>query len=190
LTLPVRAQSGRVKPGADEWTRYELAKGALSVLLPAKPLEEFKQSPPDTKVTVDLYIYSVQRPHGVLVAQYSLLGEVAETWSETSIESFYNGVWDGAALGFNNKMQKAGSELKVVLVEKRIIKFNNHDGREVRFTLGALKGRMLMTLIGREAFLAMVMRTDEMAIEDEEKFLNSYTIKVAPRAGKTASLRN
>jgi hypothetical protein len=190
LFLSAHAQSGTAKPVADEWTRYELAKGSISVLLPAKPTEEFKPSPPDLAVSIDMSVYSVERPNGVFVAQHCLLGEVAESWSEAAVEAFYNGLWDGASKGLNNMMQKNGSELRVVLLEKRKTTFSGYDGREISYRLGPLKGRIIMSVIGREAFTAMVLRTDEMTVEEQDKFLNSYTIKAAPRVKKTVSTSN
>lgn len=184
LSLNAYAQSGTSKPAPVEWKRYELGNGSFSVLLPGKPTEEFKRSPPDLEVPVDTYIYSVEAKEGVFVVQYSRMGEVAQTWSEAAVEAFYNGLWEGASRGLNGLMQKNGSEIRVALLEKRKIRFSSHDGREISYKLGALSGRIKMSVIGREAFTAMVLGTEGLTVEDQEKFLNSFTIKATPKVGK------
>lgn len=184
LSLPVQAQSGTGKPAPVEWKRYELGNGTISVLLPGKPVEEFKRSPPNMEVPVDTYIYSVEVKEGVFVAQYSRLGEVAATWSEATVEAFYNGHWEGVSKALNGMMQKNGSELRVALLEKRKIRFSGHDAREISFKLGALKGSIKMSVVGREAFTAMVMGIEGQPPEEQERFFNSFTIKATPKTGK------
>ena len=61
-----------------------------------------------------------------------------------------------------------------------MIKFNGHDGREVVFTLGPLTGSIWTTLIGRQAFGAMVIGTEKITAEDRQKFFDSYTISLKP----------
>jgi hypothetical protein len=184
LSLPVHAQSGTGTPAPVEWKRYELGNGTISVLLPGKPTEEFKRSPPELEVPVDSYVYSAEVKDGVFVAQYSRLGEVAETWPEAAVEAFYNGQWGGVANGLNSLMEKDGSEIRVTVIEKRNIRFSGHNGREITYKLGTLKGRIKMSFIGRDAFTAMVLGTDALSLEEQEKFFNSFTIKATPKVGK------
>ena len=170
----VQAQDAR------EWKRYELGKGNFSVLFPSQPKEDFQPSPANMLVPIDLYIYSVETEQGSFVAQYSLLGAVAEKWAETTKGAFYDGVWEGASGGMDQEMEKGNIPFKIKLVEKRVIKFNGHDGREVVFTLGPLTGSIWTTLIGRQAFGAMVIGTEKITAEDRQKFFDSYTISLKP----------
>jgi hypothetical protein len=166
--------------GANEWKRYELGKGNFSVLFPSQPKEDFQPSPANALVPIDLYIYSVETEQGSFVAQYSLLGPVAEKWAETTKEFFYDGVWEGASVGFDKEMEKGSLPFRTKLVEKREIKFSGYAGREVVFTLGPLTGRMRTAIIGRQAFGAMVLGTEEITAEDRQKFFDSYTITPKP----------
>lgn len=166
--------------GAVEWKRYELGKGNFSVLFPSQPKEDFTPSPADMLVPIDLYIYSVETEQGSFVAQYSLLGAVAEKWVETTKEAFYDGVWEGASSGFDKEMENSSLPFRTKLVEKREVKFSGYAGREVVFTLGPLTGRMRTVIIGRQAFGAMVLGTVEITAEDRQKFFDSYTITLKP----------
>ena len=169
-----QAQDGK------EWKRYELGKGNFSVLFPSQPKEDFQPSPASMLVPIDLYIYSVETEQGSFVAQYSLLGAVAEKWAETTKGAFYDGVWEGASGGFDQEMEKSGLPFRTNLVEKREIKISGYAGREVVFTLGPLTGRMRTAIIGRQAFGAMVLGTEEIAAGDRQKFFDSYTITLKP----------
>lgn len=166
--------------GVNEWKRYELGKGNFSVLFPSQPKEEFTPSPPNLLVPIDLYIYSVETEGGSFVAQYSLMGPAAEKWAESSKENFYAGVWEGASAGIDKEMEKGNLPFRAKLVEKREIKFNGYTGREVVFTLGPLTGRIWTTLIGRQAFGAMVVGTEQMTAEARQKFLDSFIITLKP----------
>jgi hypothetical protein len=159
-----------------QWKRYNLGKGAFSVLFPEKPTEEFKASPPTLTLPIDLYVTSVATANGVFVAQYSLLGDQAEKWQESTSESFYSGLWDGIASSINKQMEDRGLPHKTVIEKKQKTTFSGQDGREIIFTLGPLKGRLLMTRVGRHAFAAVAMRTEQGTVEDQDRFLNSFTI--------------
>jgi hypothetical protein len=169
----VQAQSKVVA----EWTRYELGKGTFSVLFPSKPKEEFQPSPADLAVPIDLYMYTVEANEGVFAAQYGLLGEAAERWRESAAEAFYDGMWEGLSSGFDKQMETDKLAFRTVLQEKRKTSFSGYNGREIVFTVGPLRGRILMTIVGRHAFTAMVLRTEQMPLADQERFLNSFTIK-------------
>jgi len=177
--LSAQAQSANNPAGDGAWQRYELGKGTFSVLLPGKSGEEFKSAPSSIGISVDVYIYSVSTEEGAFVAQYSILGAEAEKWLESSREAYYAGVWDGIAGGFNKQMEERNLPSSVVLVEKRSVKFSGFDGRELSFTLGSLKGQLLMTLVGRQAFLAMVLGTEALTQAERQRFLNSFTIKLS-----------
>lgn len=163
-----------------EWKRYELGKGNFSVLFPSQPKEESTPSPRNGAVPIDLYTYSVTTDEGVLIAQYSVLGEAALTWSESAIESFYDGVWTGASEAFDKEMIARNLSYRAVLVQKRKIKFGGSIGREVVFTLGNFHGRILTTVIGRQTFGATVMGTDKLSPADRQKFLDSFIVTLKP----------
>lgn len=177
FAVHARAQSKEGGTGVNQWQRYELGNGTFSVLLPAKPKEEHKTAPPELGLSVDLYTYSAETQSGAFVVQYGLLGKAAEQWKESAAESFYNGLWDGVARSFDRQMEESKLPHRIAMLEKRKVRFNNYDGREVLFSLGPLRGRIMMTLIGRHAFGAMVVGTESLSAEEREKFFNSFTIK-------------
>lgn len=166
--------------GANEWKRYELGKGNFSALFPGQPKEEFKASPPSLEVQMDLHIYSVGTGEGSFVAQYGLMGAAAGKLPETAKQSFYDGVWLGASESFDKRMEENKLSFRTKLVERREIKLSGYDGREIVYTVGALHGRIWITVIGRQAFILMVMGTEKMPVEDQLKFLNSFTITLKP----------
>ena len=183
ILLIVYGLAGSVVPsqsqnaaGQTQWKRYSLGKGAFSVLFPEKPTEEFKASPPALSLPIDLYVTSVATAEGIYVAQYSFLGDQAEKWQETTSESFYNGLWNGISSSINKQMEDRGLPHKTIVQQTQKTTFSGQDGRELIFTLGPLKGRLLMTRVGRHAFAAVVMRTEQGTVEDQERFLNSFTI--------------
>lgn len=180
----IQAQSATGSQTAAEWKRYELGKGAFSVLLPVKPVEEFKSST-NPVAPVSMYTYASPTQDGAYVAQYNILGEDAENWSQATIEAYYKGVWDGVASTLNAGMESRNLPARATLVEKRKIKFSGYDGREVIFTLGKLKGRIQMTVVGRHAFAAMAMGAESMTEADQERFFSSFIIKTSP-ASQTA----
>lgn len=179
FALSAQAQSADVTAGDGAWRRYELGKGTFSVLLPGKPSEEFQSAPSSIGIPVDVYIYSVSTEKGAFVSQYSLLGAEAEKWLESTREAYYGGIWDGIIDGFNKQMEESNLPARVVLVEKRRVKFSGFDGRELTFTVGALKGQLLLTLVERHGFLAMVMGPEALTQADRQRFLNSFTIKLS-----------
>ncbi len=161
---------------ASEWKRYELGKGTFTALLPAKPSEEFKPSPPGADVPIDLYLYFVSTPNGVFGAQYAFLGEAAENWA-VDATAFYDGVWKGLRESLDEGMVSSKRPERAELIRQRPATFAGHAGRELLFNLGQFKGRVLMTRIRRHAYVAMVMRTEKMELADEDKFLNSFVVK-------------
>lgn len=163
-----------------EWKRYELGNGNLSVLLPEQPKEHFTPSRADAGVPLEARTYVVLLQQGSYVAQYCLLGEVALGWNEATKNSFYDGVWKGAADGYEKDMAGAKLSFKVEMIETREIMLSGHKGREVIFTLGPLMGRMQMTLIGRQAFLASVLGTDKLSLADRRKFIDSFVVSPKP----------
>ena len=190
LALAVSAQTpSRADKSRGRWQRYELGKGSFSVLLPGKPVEEFRSVPPSLLgVSASTYVYGVTTEKGVYVAQYSLLGAAAEKWSDERREVHYNGVWNGMAAGFNSQMEQRKKADRAVLLEKRRTKFGGHDGYELTFTVGEVKGRALVTLVGRHGFAAMTLGTAVMPNADRERFFRSFIIKVSsagPAARKT-----
>lgn len=176
LAVSVQAQSA----GQYNWKRYEIGKGKLSALFPGPPKEEFRPSAPDMIVSSDAYIYSVRAAGASFVAQYTILGEAAEEWSEGSREIFYEGVWKGASTSLDKEMEDNKIPFRTKMDEVRQIKFSGYSGHEVVFTVGPMRGRLWMTLIGRQAFGAMVVGTDTATVEDQDRFLNSVTINLKP----------
>lgn len=177
FTLPAQAQTGRSAASKNaQWQRYNLGNGSFSVMLPGKPTEERKSAPPTLGVSADAYIYAVPAEKGAYVAQYILLGAAAEKWTESSREAYYSGVWNGLSGGFNKQMEQRNRDERIVLIEKRKTRFSGHDGYEVTFTLGELKGRVMMTLVGRHAFAAMALGPSTMSDIDRERFFKSFTI--------------
>lgn len=166
--------------GGAQWERYELGKGNFSVRLPEEPKEYFAPSPADALVSVEAYTYAVVLKEGNYVAQYCLLGEVALGWNEATKNSFYDGVWQGAADGYEKEMAGANLSFRTAIVETREIMFSGHKGREVIFTLGPLRGRMQMTLVGRQAFLASVLGTDKLSLAERRKFMDSFVVTPKP----------
>jgi hypothetical protein len=118
----------------------------------------------------------VKTEQGAYIAQYILLGAAAEKWSESNREAYYSGVWNGLSGGFNQQMEQRNIPARAVLIEKRKTRFNGHDGYELTFTLGEVKGRALLTLIGRHAFAAMTLGPATMTDADRERFFKSFTI--------------
>ncbi|HET6669714.1 MAG TPA: hypothetical protein VFH15_05730 [Pyrinomonadaceae bacterium] len=174
------ATAGAQNTAGDEWKRYELGKGNFSVLLPEQPKEQFTPSPADAAVPIDIYSYAVVLKEGSYVAQYCLLGEVALNWAEATIDSFYDGVWQGAADGFDREMAGANLSFRAKVVDTREITFSGHKGREVIFTIGPLNGRMRITLVGRQAFGASVLGTDNLSIADRQRFMDSFVVTPKP----------
>lgn len=189
FAVSAQAQTGTNNSSDVQWQRYELGKGAFSVLLPGKPKEEIVSSSPVEGFHVDMYTYGVATEEGVYVTQYGLLEAAAETWPEGARESYYSGVWKGMETGFNNQMEQSNISARAELVEKRRTKFSGFDGYELTFTLGAIRGRVLMTLAGRHSFMAMAMGTKDFPASDRERFFNSFTIKVTPANIKTTPAR-
>ena len=180
LALSVQAQT----PATTEWKRYELGQGNFSVVLPSQPKEELESAPSSVGIPIDLYTYAVGTEAASFVAQYGVLGEGAEKWSESAKEYFHNGVWSGASKSFDKQMEENKFEFRSKLVEKRNIKFNGYDGREVTFTLGPFQGRIWTAIIGRQTFTAMALGA-ESTLADQQKFLNSFTIKLKPLGTST-----
>jgi len=174
VAFHVKAQSS-----TSEWKRYELGQGNFSVLFPREPREENPTAPASVGLKIESHIYSTGGPEGTFVAQYNLLGEPAAAWSAAAREIFQDSVWIGAAEGVDKQMEAAKLEDRTRVIEKRAIKFSGYPGREVVFTLGPLQGRMWTTLIGRQAFVAMVVGSSQ-TLPAQQKFLDSFTIKLVP----------
>lgn len=179
LTAFATTAGAQNTPG-DEWKRYELGKGNFSVRLPEQPKEQFTPSPVDAAVPIDVYTYAVLLEEGGYVAQYCLLGEVALSWNEDTKNSFYDGVWKGAADGYDKEMATNNLSYRATLVETHEIMFSGYKGREVVFTLGPLHGRMRITLVGRQAFGASVLGTDKLSIADRQRFMDSFVVTPKP----------
>jgi len=79
----------------------------------------------------------------------------------------------------DKQMEDRGLPHRVMVQQRQKTIFSGHEGREIVFTLGPLKGRLLMTRVSRHAFVAVAMRTEQGTVEDQEKFLNSFTINPA-----------
>ena len=174
VAFRVEAQS----PAA-EWKRYELGQGNFSVLFPREPREETPKAPASVPLKIDSHIYSTGGPEGTFVAQYNLLGQPAAAWTEASREVFLDSIWVGASEGIDKQMEAAKVEHRMKVTEKKAIKFSGYPGRETIFTLGPFQGRMRATIIGRQAFVAMVMGSPA-TLTAQQKFLESFTIKLAP----------
>lgn len=166
--------------GANEWKRYELGKGNFSVLFPGQPKEEFKPSTSDAQIPIDMWVSLLDTEEGSFVAQYCVLGEAAEKWAESTKEHFYTGFWNGASDNFDKQMEAAKLSFRTKLEEKGEIKFSGYTGREMVFSLGPLRGRIWMTIVGRQAFAAMVLGSEKVTDEDRQKFLNSFTVTLQP----------
>lgn len=175
-----QAQSKDSGSGTNEWKRYTLGQGNFNVLFPAPPKEEFKSAPPSLEVPLDLYIYSAAADEVSCLVQYGILGAVAEKWGESAKESFYEGVWRGATAALDKRMEESNLSVRTKLEEKREIKFSGYAGREVIFTLGAFRGHIWMTVVGRQVFTAIVLGTDKKTDEAQQRFLNSFTITPKP----------
>lgn len=178
IGLAVCAQAQNT--AADQWKRYELGKGNFSVRLPGQPKEQFNPSPIDAPVPIDVYTYAVLRQEGGYIAQYCLLGEVVLSWNEATRNSFYDGVWKGAADGYDKEMAINNLSYRATLVETHEIMFSGHKGREIVFTLGPLHGRMRMTLVGRQAFAASVLGTDKLSVAERQRFMDSFVVTPKP----------
>ena len=135
---------------------------------------------------IEVYIYAVTLEDGAFVAQYSILGEAALKWSESSKGSFYQGVWEGAAAGYDKEMANSKLEFRAKLVAQREIKFSGYAGQEVIFTLGPLQGQMWTTLVGRQAFGATVLGSEKLSVADRQRFMESFTLtlKTVPATTK------
>lgn len=162
------------------WKRYELGRGNFSVLLPSQPKEHFTPSPPNAAVPIEVYIYSATSDDGTFIAQYSILGEAALKWSESTKGSFYQGVWKGAAEVYDKEMAKSNLEFRAKLVAQRDIKVSGHTGQEVIFTLGPLQGQMWTTLVGRQAVGATVLGSEKLSATDRQRFMESFTLTLKP----------
>jgi hypothetical protein len=185
LAFAVSAQTSSKtggKPGGGGWQRYELGKGSFSVLLPGKPVEEFSAAVADPGISARTYFYAVKTAEGAYFAQYSLLGASAESWSVTAREMYYNTMWNAMAKGFNDQMVRRKIADRAVLLEKRRAKFSGYDGYELTFTLGEVKGRALLVLVGRHGFAAMTLGTAIMSDKDRGRFFKSFAIKISPAA--------
>jgi hypothetical protein len=165
---------------ADKWKRYELGKGNFSVRLPEQPKEQFNPSPIDAPVPIDVYTYAVRLQEGGYIAQYCLLGEEALSWNEATKKSFYDGVWKGAADGYDKEMAINNLSYRATLVETHEIMFSGHKGQEVVFSLGPLHGRMRITLVGRQAFGASVLGTDKLSVAERQRFMDSFVVTPQP----------
>ena len=174
VAFDVKAQSGPA-----EWKRFELGKGNFSVLFPSEPKEDITSAPPSVGLAIDSYIYAASGANGSFVAQYNLLGEPAAGWTDATREIFLNGVWTGAAASFDKQMETAKLDYRSKLLETRAIKFSGYPGQERVFSLGPYRGRVWSTVIGRQAFVAMALGT-EQSLADQQKFLESFTIKLVP----------
>jgi hypothetical protein len=178
FAVSVEAQTA----GPYEWKRYEIGQGNLSALFPGEPKEAFSASSPDLLVSSDAYFYTFAVEGASFTAQYIILGEAAAKWPEGTREAFYEGVWTGASSSFDKEMEDNKLPYRSKMEQGREIKISGYSGHEVVFTLGPMHGRLWMTLIGRQAFGAMVFGADKLTVEDEQKFLNSLTITLKPIA--------
>ena len=163
-----------------EWKRYELGSGTFSILLPGKPVEQIKSAKITPTLSVQMRLYAVSVGQGAYITQYNLLSEEAEGWTANQIEVFYNGVWDGVVKGISAQLERGKLDMQVTLAEKRKTKVSGYDGREVLFNVGQLKGRIVMALVGRHAFTAMALGSEDMTAADRNRFFNSFTIKMLP----------
>ena len=182
------AENGEAQNTTNQnWKRYELGQGNFSVLLPSQPKEQFTPSPPGAEVPIEVYLYSVTLDGGAFVAQYSILGEAALKWSESSKGSFYQGVWEGAAEGYDKEMANSKLEFRAKLVAQRDIKFSGYSGQEVIFTIGPLQGQMWTTLVGRQAFGATVLGSEKLSAADRQRFMDSFTLTLKPFPAATTA---
>lgn len=163
-----------------EWKRYYLSKGQLSVLLPTDPQEDVQEKTAEYGLIVDSYTFTANIKPGAYVVSHVVLPEAAEKWAGNTLEFFYNGVWQGIAKTFDTEFEKKGVSWKTNLIEKRKIQFSGHEGREISFSIGIINGRVMMTLVGHQAFTAMVFGTEDISTDDQEKFFKSITINVSP----------
>lgn len=185
FAVSAQAQNRTDNPSSGQWRRYELGKGAFSVLLPVEPKEDFRSTSTPDGLNVDMYSYGVATEHGIYAAQYGLLEPAAENWSEGARENYYSGVWKGVSTNLNSQMEKNNVSARAELVDKHRAKFGGFDGYELVFKLGGIKGRLLVTLVGRHSFMAMAMGPADMPDADKERFFNSFTIKI-PSVSPTA----
>ena len=163
-----------------EWKRYYLRKGQLSVLLPVDPQEDVVEKTIEAGFVVKSYVYTAAVKPGAYVLSHVVLPEEAEKWSGNILEIFYNSAWQEIAKTVDADFEKKGISWKMILIEKRKVQFSGHDGREISFSLGILNGRVMMTLVGHQAFTALVFGTEDLSIDDQEKFFKSITINVSP----------
>ena len=161
-----------------EWKRYNLGNGRLSVLLPDDPEEQVDEQTPTAGLTLKSHTYTTNVKQGSYGVTCFILSEAADKWSESAVESFYNGVWQGVSETYDTEFKKQGISWKTNMIEKRKVQFSSYDGREITFTIGLLKGRLMMTLVGHQAFTAMVIGTEGLSIDDQEKFFKSITINI------------
>jgi len=159
----------------NEWKRYELSTGAFSVLLPREPVE-MRLPPQSTTVPLDQYSYSVVTDKAMFITTRTLIGVAAEKWSATADAAFYDGFWDAFSASMNKQMEANKLPYKTNLLERKKASLSGHAAQEMIFTVGALQGRVLITRIGRHAFVAAVLRPETTAIEEVEKFFSSFTI--------------
>lgn len=178
----VRAQEGSnaETKAVKEWKRYYLGKGQMSVLLPVDPLEDLVEKTLEAGLVIKSYVYTANVKPGAYVLSHVVLPEEAEKWSGNILEIFYNSAWQEIARTVDADFEKKGISWKMILIEKRKIQVSGHDGREISFSLGILNGRVRMTLVGHQAFTAMVFGTEDLSIDDQENFFKSITINVSP----------
>ncbi len=174
-TCVVCAQGNAEAKAVKDWKRYHLGDGLYSILLPGEPDEKIDEQTPVSGFSYKSYIYTVTVEKELFAVSHSLLPDAADKWSEGAVESFYNGIWEGIAGGFDTVFEKNGISWKTNLLEKRKLKVGGYDGREMSFSLGNLRGRVMMTLVGHRAFTAMTVGTEQKP-EDQEKFFGSLTI--------------
>jgi hypothetical protein len=176
----VRAQDKAAAKDVQEWKRYNLRNGLLSVLLPSAPRESIDEQTPKSGSNYKSYIYVAEVKQGSFTIGITVLSDDTENWSEGAIESFYNGVWYGISKTIDTEFEKSGIPWRTSLIEKRKVKFSGYDGREFSFSLGILKGRLMITLIGHHAISGMALGTEGMSTDDREQFFNSITISIPP----------
>lgn len=184
LSSPTAAQQPNFTTNP-EWQRYEVGKGSFSVLLPTKPSETRETTPGSEKViATDMYLYVSASNGMLLVAQVTFLDKVAESWSEVSVQNFYQGVWKGLREGLDAQLKKSNISGDTKLIEEKRVTFAGSKGYEFSFVSGQRYGRVLVTLVGSRAFAGMILGTDKIGDQLQERFFGSFVIL----PGKTSKL--
>jgi hypothetical protein len=170
------AQEGQ-GTATDNWQRYELGKKTFSVLLPGKPTESIQSKPAsDGQLATEMYLYALPTEGGVFVAQVTFIDSAAERWDANATESFYQGIWKGLKNGLDAQLKKSNIASETTLVKRQAVTFADSSGVEFLFTSGSRHGRLFVTLVGSRSFAGMILGSENITDQLQDKFFQSFVI--------------